>query len=71
MRIRVNLNKCQNHGQCAYAAPRLFALDEKGKLSFRHESRGSYLSGDLEDGLRAEAEEAADLCPLQAIDIVE
>ena len=38
MRITVDLNKCQDHGQCVFSAPSVFALDDQGKLSFRAET---------------------------------
>lgn len=69
MRVVVDLNKCQDHGQCVFAAPEVFALDEAGKLTFRHEATDEYRSGDLPESLRDDVEEAADVCPLQAIEI--
>lgn len=67
MRVEVDLDKCQDHGQCVFAAPDVFALDDAGKLSFRAEASGVYLSGELDESLRDDVEEAADVCPLQAI----
>lgn len=68
MHITVDLNKCQDHGQCVFSAPSVFALDDRGKLSFRAETTaGTYTSADLEESLRDDVEEAADSCPLQAI----
>ena len=69
MHIVVDLNKCQDHGQCVFSAPKVFSLDEDGKLSFRREATGTYLSAALDESLRDDVEEAADVCPLQAIDI--
>ncbi|HTJ67768.1 MAG TPA: ferredoxin [Actinospica sp.] len=68
MRITVDLAKCQDHGQCVYSAPDVFALDDAGKLSFRAETDGdTYVSAELDESLRDDVEEAADACPLQAI----
>lgn len=67
MRVEVDLDKCQDHGQCVFAAPDVFALDDAGRLSFRGEATGVYLSGELDESLRDDVEEAADVCPLQAI----
>jgi ferredoxin len=67
MRVEVDLDKCQDHGQCVFAAPEVFSLDEQGRLSFRALAKGSYLSGELDESLRDDVEEAADVCPLQAI----
>jgi ferredoxin len=67
MRITVDLTQCADHGQCVFSAPKVFALDETGKLSFRHEATDRYVSGDLDETLRDDVEEAADVCPMQAI----
>ncbi len=69
MRITVDLNKCNDHGQCVFSAPAVFSLDSDGKLSFRSEATDTYISGDLDESLRDDVEEAADVCPLQAITI--
>ncbi|MGW0583180.1 ferredoxin [Streptomyces sp. NPDC002920] len=60
MKVVVDMNQCQDHGQCVFAAPDVFQLDENGRLA--------YVS-DPDDALRDEVEEAADVCPLQAIRI--
>ncbi|MHC5908423.1 ferredoxin [Streptomyces sp. S6] len=60
MKVVVDMNKCQDHGQCVFAAPDVFSFDDAGRLA--------YVS-DPEDALREEVEEAADVCPLQAIRI--
>ncbi len=69
MRIVVDLAKCQDHGQCVYSAPEVFSLDENGRLSFRAETSGTYVSADLDESLLDDVEEAADACPLQAIEV--
>ena len=60
MQVIVDLAKCQDHGQCAIAAPEVFQLDDEGKLVY---------DGDPDESRREEAEEAADVCPVQAISI--
>lgn len=60
MRVTVDLNLCQDHGQCAIAAPKVFRMNDDGKLE--------YVS-DVDDSYRDEVEEAADVCPVQAIEI--
>jgi ferredoxin len=60
MKVVVDMNKCQDHGQCVFAAPDVFSLDDDGHLAYVDEPG---------DELRAEVEEAADVCPLQAIRI--
>ncbi len=67
MHIVVDLNKCQDHGQCVFSAPGIFALDAQGKISFRAEAVDTYTSAELDEALRDDVEEAADACPLQAI----
>jgi ferredoxin len=69
MHITVDLTTCADHGQCVFSAPEVFALDETGKLSFRQETSESYVSGELDESLRDDLEEAADVCPMQAISI--
>lgn len=71
MKLIVDLNKCQDHGQCVYAAPSLFSLDDNGRLALRHQAKDRYVSDDLDESVWDDAEEAADVCPLQAIDIEE
>ncbi|MDX3801423.1 ferredoxin [Streptomyces sp. AK04-3B] len=60
MKVVVDMNKCQDHGQCVFAAPDVFSLDDDGRLAY---------VADADDALRDEVEEAADVCPLQAIRI--
>jgi ferredoxin len=67
MRVTVDLTTCADHGQCVFSAPEIFSLDDDGKLSFRHEATDRYVSGELDGSLRDDVEEAADVCPLQAI----
>lgn len=70
MRFRVDLSRCQNQGQCVFAAPEIFALDESGRLSFRDEASDVYVSPDLPPGTDPDLlEEAADVCPMQAITV--
>jgi ferredoxin len=70
MRVTVDLKKCNDHGQCVFSAPAVFSLDDDGKLSFRARTAAdSYVSGELDESLRDDVEEAADACPLQAIGI--
>jgi ferredoxin len=68
LRIEVNLDICQDHGQCVFAAPSVFDLNQDGKLAFRDElGTGLYRSPALDETLRDALEEAADICPTQAI----
>lgn len=70
MKVIVDLTQCADHGQCVFSAPELFSLDDDGKLAFRARTdEDTYISGDLDESMRDDVEEAADVCPLQAIEI--
>jgi ferredoxin len=71
VRVAVDLSKCADHGQCVFSAPSVFSLDDDGRLAFRHRATNDYLSEDLDESLRDEVEEAADVCPMQAITVVD
>jgi len=58
MKIIVDMNLCQDHGQCAIAAPDVFRMNDEGKLEYEEIA---------DDARRFEVEEAADVCPVQAI----
>lgn len=62
MRIIVDMDRCQDHGQCVFAAPEVFRINTAGRLEYIAEP---------DDELREAVEEAADVCPLQAITIEE
>ena len=59
IRVVVDRELCQDHGQCVFAAPQVFELDEEGKLVV--------LQDEVDESLRPNVEEAADVCPTQAI----
>ena len=61
MKVYVDRDKCADHGQCVFAAPDVFQLDPEGKLV--------YDAHELDESQRDAVEEAADVCPLQAITI--
>lgn len=67
MKIAVDLNRCQNHGQCTYSAPDIFALDDDGQLSFRAVATDEYVSDEIDESVKEDVEEAVDMCPVQAI----
>ncbi len=58
MHVSVDRAKCDNHGQCTFSAPTAFRLNDQGILEY---------DDDVDDSLRADVEEAADVCPMQAI----
>jgi ferredoxin len=61
IKVVVDRDLCQDHGQCVFAAPQVFELDEEGTLVVLQEEVG--------EDLRDNVEEAADVCPVQAITI--
>lgn len=62
MKVNVDMDACQDHGQCCFAAPEVFHLDDDGHLVY---------DPDPDDSLREKVEDAVDVCPTQAITIVE
>lgn len=58
MKVIVDLALCQDHGQCAIAAPEVFQINDEGRLEYDGAPDGS---------MREYVEEAADVCPVQAI----
>ena len=62
IKIDVDMTKCQHYGQCVFEAPNVFALNSDDKLEYK---------ATAEDSERANVEAAIDVCPMQAIFIVE
>ena len=60
-KVVVDMDVCQDHGQCVFAAPDVFQLDVEGRLEV--------LVTEPDESLRAACEDAADVCPVQAITI--
>ena len=60
MKVIVDLAMCQDHGQCAIAAGEVFRINEDGKLEF---------DANPDESQRFAVEEAADVCPVQAISL--
>ncbi|MCQ4041519.1 ferredoxin [Streptantibioticus rubrisoli] len=58
LRLVVDLNRCQNYGQCVYAAPTVFRFHGEESLEY------DYAPG---EAARREVERAAAACPVQAI----
>jgi ferredoxin len=61
MRVIVDTNICQDHGQCCFSAPAVFELGPDGRMQV--------LVDEPDEALRADVEEASDVCPVQAITI--
>jgi ferredoxin len=62
IKIEVNMDACQHYGQCVFEAPNLFALNADDKLEYHAEA---------DESERDNVESAVDVCPMQAIRIVE
>jgi ferredoxin len=60
-KVVVDMDVCQDHGQCVFAAPEIFELNADGRLEV--------LVAEPDDAHRTACEDAADVCPVQAITI--
>lgn len=58
MKVIVDMDLCQDNGQCAIAAPEVFRINDDGHLEY---------DGTPDGTLVDYIEEAADVCPVQAI----
>jgi ferredoxin len=62
IKVHVDMQKCQHYGQCVFEAPNVFKLNEDDKLEYTATADDSELQN---------VEAAIDICPMQAISIVE
>lgn len=62
IKISVDMEKCQNYGQCVFEAPTVFLLNAEDKLEYE---------ATADDSERANLEAAVDVCPMQAITLVD
>lgn len=62
IKIDVDMYQCQHYGQCVFEAPNIFRLTDDDKLEY---------SAEADDSERANVESAVDVCPMQAIRVVE
>ena len=62
MKIYVDMDKCQHYGQCVFEAPNVFRLNDDDKLEYH---------ATAEDSERDNVQAAIDVCPMQAIFIVD
>jgi ferredoxin len=62
MKVIVETNRCELHGECVMAAPDVFAIeDEQDSVTLLNDQPG--------ERLRSAVEEAAMMCPVTAIRI--
>ena len=62
MKVHVDMNLCQSHGECVAPAPDVFELGDDDVLRWQE---------DVSDDRRAAVEEAVNACPMMAIAIVD
>ena len=62
IKINVDMAKCQHYGQCVFEAPDIFRLNSDDKLE---------CTAEADESERGNIEAAIDICPMQAIFIVE
>ena len=60
VRVNVDLDLCQSHGECCLVAPDLFELDDDDLLHWKAE---------VDDSRREDVEHAEQMCPVQAITV--
>ena len=60
MKVHVDMNLCQSHGECVFAAPDVFDLGDDDVLVWKE---------DVDASQRAELEQAVQVCPMAAIRI--
>jgi ferredoxin len=58
IKVIVDMNLCQSHGNCVLAAPGVFELGDDDVLRWQEE---------VDDSRRSELEEAVNVCPMTAI----
>jgi ferredoxin len=62
MKVYVDRKLCDNHGQCAISAPSVFRMNKEGILEYDEV---------VDESLRNDVEDAIDVCPVQAIFILD
>ncbi len=60
MKVHVDMNLCQSHGECVTAAPDVFELGDDDVLVWEE---------NVSEDRRAAVEEAVNVCPMMAISI--
>lgn len=62
MKVYVDLAVCEAHGECTYAAPEVFELDDDDQLHY---------DASPPEQLRPRVEQAVRACPVQAITLID
>ena len=55
--IDIDMDKCQNYGQCVFEAEDIFQLDGEGNIQY---------TKDVPDDRQDDVDNAVDVCPMQA-----
>ena len=63
IRVEVDWNLCESHGQCEFAAPKVFTINDEGDLEVLDETPP--------ESERANVELAVRRCPTRALRLVE
>lgn len=58
MKVHVDMNLCQSHGECVAPAPDVFQLGDDDVLQWQEE---------VDESRRAAVEQAVNACPMMAI----
>jgi len=58
LKIEIDMEKCQNYGQCVFEAEDIFQLDDDGNIQYTKE---------VPDDRQDDVDNAVDVCPMQAI----
>jgi ferredoxin len=62
MRVHVDMDICQSHGECCFAAPEVFELDDDDVLQYVEEP---------DESQRDAVEQAVLVCPVAAITLLD
>jgi ferredoxin len=72
MKISVDLQRCEDHGQCVFAAPSIFSLDDNDKFFGRRlTATYEWVSDSVDPGDLTAVEDAISICPVQAISTID
>ena len=63
MRINVDWDLCEAHGQCEFAAPEVFTINDEGDLEVLDETP--------DESQRSHVEQAVRRCPTRALEITD
>ncbi|MEI9907047.1 MAG: ferredoxin [Actinomycetota bacterium] len=70
MKVELDLISCKDTGECVINAPHVFSVDDRGVQTLRFGATGTVVTIEVSDEFGQEVEEAAIVCPMQAISIV-